>query len=272
MIIIYCQYSFMKPVLFISLLFSTMSYAHEPFLTAPISTTDNHRILITAGYSEEALNSEIALKDATFTITDPHQNVQTVQSNSTLKSASTFDLELPIEGTYKIQSVLSHQLQYTYFNDEWRTFFNIPANKVTDMKDRTFVIPSDFTTAPKLTEVTREWTIKSYVSKQHSSPLKEESDSSIHVNFSTHPTDIKANEPIVLKTTYQGLPLTDAEITIRSLGQNDEQAKHFTSDKSGQLAFKFPHTGQYLISVSQKFNPKVKPTLQRYTLISLSIR
>ncbi|HCK29127.1 MAG TPA: DUF4198 domain-containing protein, partial [Acinetobacter ursingii] len=55
------------------LMLTTSAFAHEPYL-APLSYhTENTQIPLIAGYAEEALNSEHALKDAKITVINPKQ-------------------------------------------------------------------------------------------------------------------------------------------------------------------------------------------------------
>ena len=87
--------STMKKYLCLALLFCSYGHAHEPYV-APLSyLTANTQIPVIAGYAEEALNAEHALKQAFLTVIQPDQNQLQVQPASTLKSATVFDLALP---------------------------------------------------------------------------------------------------------------------------------------------------------------------------------
>lgn len=262
----------MKKFILLGLLISSSLYAHEPFVSTPTNMTTNNHVLVTSGYTEEALNTEVALKNVTFNVVEPNNNIQTITPEPQLKSATVFDLPLAIDGTYQISSKISKQLQYTYFNNEWRPFFDIAADKVAPLSERTFLIPSDFKTPPQLSEVTREWTIQNYLSKKHSSAITYSVNNAIKVQFSTNPTEIKAHQPITLDISYDGKPLNNANVTLRSVGQTTKQAQHFVSDMAGKVSITFPQAGQYLVSVTPTVDGKVKPSTQRYTLISLTVQ
>ena len=145
---------------------TTLTYAHEPYV-APLSyITSNTQIPVISAYAEQALQAEYALKQPTFNIIQPDQSKISITSESTLKSASLIDLPLPQKGTYQISSKVSFPLKYVQHNKEWKTFFDMPADQAKDIKERDYVIPADFKKVPTLVEVTREWSIQSYVSKK----------------------------------------------------------------------------------------------------------
>ena len=48
--------------------FSTLNYAHEPYVAPLAYKTEQTQVPVVAGYAEEALNSEYALKDAKLTV------------------------------------------------------------------------------------------------------------------------------------------------------------------------------------------------------------
>lgn len=251
--------------------FSTLNYAHEPYV-APLSyITSNTQTPVISAYAEQALQPEYALKQPVFNIIQPDQSKISIASESTLKSANLIDLPLPQKGTYLISSQVSFPLKYAQHNKEWKSFFDMPADKAKPIKERDYVIPSDFKKAPTPIEITREWSIQSYISKEETSPIQSAIDSPIQVEFKTHPNNITAQQPIQIKITKYGQSLKAPELVIRAQGQEEDEATHLTVDASGFATLNFPHAGQYLVEVSEKSDKTAKPTNQYYTIISLGV-
>ena len=251
---------------------TTLTYAHEPYV-APLSyITSNTQIPVISAYAEQALQAEYALKQPTFNIIQPDQSKISITSESTLKSASLIDLPLPQKGTYQISSKVSFPLKYAQHNKEWKTFFDMPADQAKDITERDYVIPADFKKVPTLVEVTREWSIQSYVSKEEISPIQSKIDAPIQVEFKTHPNNITAQQPVQIIMTKSGKALKNAELVIRAQGQEEDDATHVTVDSNGLATLTFPHVGQYLVEVSEKLNKMAKPSNQYYTIISLDVQ
>ena len=251
---------------------TTLTYAHEPYV-APLSyITSNTQIPVISAYAEQALQAEYALKQPTFNIIQPDQSKISITSESTLKSASLIDLPLPQKGTYQISSKVSFPLKYAQHNKEWKTFFDMPADQAKDIKERDYVIPSDFKKAPTLVEVTREWSIQSYVSKEEISSIQSKIDAPIQVEFKQHPNQLIAQQPVQISITKDGKAIKNAELLVRSQGQEEDDATQINVDTNGLATLNFPHAGQYLVEVSEKETKGAKPSNQHYTIISLDVQ
>lgn len=256
--------------LFLSLA-TTLTYAHEPYV-APLSyITSNTQIPVISAYAEQALQAEYALKDMKFDVIQPDNSKINVAVESKLKSASIFDLALPQEGTYIISSKTSYPLKYVQHNKEWKVLYDTPADKAGDIKDRDYVVPSDFKKAPTPVEVKREWTIQSYVSKEKASTIQSKPDAPIQVEFKQHPNQLIAQQPVQISITKDGKAIKNAELLVRSQGQEEDDATQINVDTNGLATLNFPHAGQYLVEVSEKETKGAKPSNQYYTIISLGV-
>lgn len=175
----------MKKYLIIGSLLSSFAWAHQPYVAPNSYITNNTQIAVLAGYAEDALQAEHALKESSFTITDPAHKTSIIQPTSTLKSATVFDLALPQDGTYQISSQMSYPLKYALHDKQWKLFFDTTPEKAVALKDRDYVIPADFeqNKTPTLENITREWTIQSYVTKKKSTPISQTTESPLNVNF-----------------------------------------------------------------------------------------
>lgn len=269
----------MKNMVFVSALVASISavsvttYAHEPYIAPLAYVTENTQTPVISGYAEHALNSEYALKDVTFTVIDPAQTVSIIQPESTLKSATVFDLALPTDGTYKISSKVAYPLEYALHNKEWKLFHNVSADKAGAITERDYLIPDDFkkSKAPKLEKVSREWTIESYVTKNKTSTLTNKVDAPLNVTFSVHPNEIKAATPLNIQVQKANHVLKNAQVNILAQGTNEEQALKTLTNTQGIAEVKFPSAGQYLIEVTETVDAKKKPENQYYTIISVSV-
>ena len=259
------------PSLLSSSLFCTVAQAHEPYV-APLSyLTANTQIPIISAYAEQALNAEYALKQPSFTITQPDNTKSEIQTVGHLKSATVFDLPLKDSGTYQISTQISYPLKYVQHNKEWKMFFDMPADQATPIAERDYVIPSDFKKVPVPVEISREWSIQSFVSKDKTSPVTGITTSPIQVEFKTHPNSIYAQQPVQITIKKSGQTFKNAELLIRAQGQTDKQAQKVTVNPDGSATLTFPHAGQYLIEAGETFDTKNKPVNQYYTIISLGV-
>lgn len=103
-------------------LISTTGFAHEPYVAPVAYKTEQTQVPVIAGYAEEALNSEYALKDAKLTVITPKNELKTVNSEALNKSATVFDVDLPEEGTYIVQTQANYPLKYVYDQKAWHLF------------------------------------------------------------------------------------------------------------------------------------------------------
>ncbi|MBF7685026.1 DUF4198 domain-containing protein [Acinetobacter sp. B10A] len=256
-----------------ALVFSATVSAHQPYVSTLVGKTENSRTPIIAGYAEEALSSEAALKKAVFSIVDPDAQVSQITPETSLKSATVFDLNLPKEGTYKVHSTISYNIKYALQDKTWHMFLDMPADKAPAKASREYLIPSDFKKAPETVDIAREWTIQSYISKKQITAIKEVELAPIDLTFNIHPNEIKANQDVIIHAHNHNKDqhLGEIEISVRKIGQSDEQAKTLTTNKEGEASMRFATEGQYLVVATTKFNPQVKPTTQRYTIVSLHV-
>ena len=261
----------MKKYLCLALLYCSYSHAHEPYV-APLSyMTENTQIPVIASYAEQAFNAEHALKQVDLTVIQPDQSTITLQNQSSLKSASTYDLSLPQSGTYRLFAKTSFPLKYVEHNKTWKMLFDMPADKAKPMAERDYAIPSDFKKAPAPIEISREWTIQSYISKDKTSDVRTISEAPLQVAFKTHPNNIVAQQAVDIAISKSNKALNTAEVVVRAQGQMDKDAQHVTVHTDGTATLNFPHAGQFLIEVSEKSNPKAKPMNQYYSIISVNV-
>ena len=74
-----------KIVILSTVMLSSYSFAHEPYVAPLAFVTDNTQIPIIAAYAEQALHAEYAVQDPQFTIIQPDQKQATLQPTTTLK-------------------------------------------------------------------------------------------------------------------------------------------------------------------------------------------
>lgn len=262
----------MNRFLMVSLaLVCTTGFAHEPYVAPLAYKTEQTQVPVIAGYAEEALNSEYALKDAKLTVITPKNGLKTLNSEALHKSVTVFDVDLPEEGTYIVQTQASYPLKYVYDQKAWHLFFDMPADKAPPKTEREYLIPADLKTKMIKTEqVTREWVLQSYLSKEKTSDIQVPN-IPIKVDFSVHPNQIQAAQPIKLTISEKGKSLANAEVNLREKGATDKQAQQFKADSNGQVELNFPKAGEYLVEVTTPINLTVKPQNQNYTIISLNV-
>lgn len=264
----------MKKIVLLAAIVSTLSYAHEPYVAPLAYVTENTQVPVLAGYAENAFNSEYALKDATFNIIDPKQVITTIKPTTTLKSTTAFDLALPTDGTYRISSQVTYPLKYALHNKQWKLFYDASAEEAGEFAKRDYLIPDDFKKSkkPEFAEVTRKWTIESYVTKNKSTAITQKVDAPLNVSFSVHPNEIVVDQPLNIQVTKAGQHLKNAEINVLAQGNNESQRIKTRTNDQGIVEFKFPTSGQYLVEVTESIDSKLKPKDQDYSIVSLSIQ
>lgn len=263
----------MKKICFLVTFISTAIQAHEPYITPLSHFTDNSQVAIVAGYTEEALNSEHALKDFEITVTDPRQQSSKIKSSTNLKSVSVIDLALPQSGTYLIEAKTSFPLNYVKDQKDWKMLFEVPVDKAGPKSDRDYLIPDDFKNKKyQIEKITREWTLQSYITKHEAYLLTTNGTAPIQVTFQANPTTLKTNEPVQLKILKNNQALKNTDIHIRYKGESDKDAQNIKSDKDGNATITFKRSGEYLIEVTEHIESSQKPKNQFYTIISLSVK
>lgn len=260
-----------KLILCPALLFSASVFAHEPYVAPLAYSTDNTQIPVVAGYAEQALQAEYALKDAQFSIIPPNQTAYTVQDLQQLQAMTAFNLKLPESGTYTIYNKTTYPVQYVKYQQQWKILANVTAEQAPPLNERDYVIASDFKgQLPKKVETVREWSIQSYLSKTSTSDVAT-TEAPIQVNFQTHPNRIVAQQPVHVQILNSRKPFAQAELVLRAQGATEQQAQSIHVESNGIASLTFPHAGQYLLEVTEKVDPKATPKNQYYTIISLNV-
>lgn len=260
-----------KIVILSAVMLNSYSFAHEPYVAPLAFVTDNTQIPIIAAYAEQALHAEYAVQDPQFTIIQPNQKQATLQPTTTLKSATIFDLPLPEKGTYTVFAKTSYPIQYVQHNKQWKILADATTDQVPPLSERDYVIASDFKgKLPKKVDTVREWTLQTYISKQSTSAIAASS-APIQVNFSTHPNQLIAQQTVQLQIHKANKPLAQAELVVRAQGTTEAQALNIPVQNNGSANINFPHAGNYLIEVSEKFDNKTTPKNQYATIISVHV-
>ena len=109
------------------------------------------------------------------------------------------------------------------------------------------------------------------MSKEEISPIQSKIDAPIQVEFKQHPNQLIAQQPVQISITKDGKAIKNAELLVRSQGQEEDDATQITVDTNGLATLNFPHAGQYLVEVSEKETKGAKPSNQYYTIISLGV-
>lgn len=262
-----------KIVLLVSIL-STYSYAHDPYVAPLAYLTSNTQIPVLSGYAENAFNSEYALKDASFSILDPLQQSSNIKVDSSLKSATVFDLKLPIDGTYQISTKTSYPIKYAFHEGLWKPLYELSAKDAGERSNREYLIYEDFPQKKpsQVHEIQREWILESYVSKNKTTPVRKNPIFPIQVKFSVHPNEIKINQSVFLTIYKSGKTLKDAQVKVLAQGNNEEQAIELKHVSEQGYELKLPNFGQYRIEVTEKIDAKQKPQNQYYTIVTLAVQ
>ncbi|MDO4223711.1 MAG: DUF4198 domain-containing protein [Acinetobacter sp.] len=265
----------MKKLVLSTLLFTCASsvLAHDPFLAPVVYHTENAQIPVITSYTESALVPEYAIKDVKqIQVLTPNATQEQVET-TLLKSATVADLVLKDKGTYTIAAQASYPVKYTQHNKQWKAFFDMSAEKAKPLAERDYVIPSDFKKTPELVEIKRYWSLQSYVTKGETTPVQAVKDAPIQVAFSTHPSQLTAQQDVELSVQKSGKALANAKVEFARKGAEHDDVTELSTDAQGKVKLLFPKAGQYTIHVGEKFDAKqkAKPTDQHFTFINVEV-
>lgn len=270
MVIIYRVFRMKKSFTLLTLLCSINAFAHEPFIAPLAYITENTQIPVIASYAEDTLIPEYAMKDVKkIQVIDPKQNKHDIET-SMIKSATFANIELNEQGTYGISTTASYPLKYVYHQKQWKKFYDMTADKAKPIAERDYLIPSDFKKSPDSVEIKRHWLIQSFITKGKISDIHTIENYPLQVTFQTHPSQLKTTQSLTITAKKDKKP-AQVKIEIHAKGTKHENGTEFKTNEAGQTEIKFDKAGEYVITVSEPFDDKQKPTDQYYVITTVNV-
>lgn len=248
------------PVLACTLAAASAAHAHRPWLL-PSDTVMAAPAVITV---DGAVSTDLfafdhnPLRAESLSVTGPDGKPLAAPATQTGRLRTTFDLELPDEGTYRI-AVANAGLFANWEEDgepkRWRGTREAFAAEV----------PQD---AAKLQVTQNAMRVETFVTAgAPNTTALAATGSGLELAPVTHPNDLYAGEAATFALLLDGKPAPGVEVTVIADGTNFRNAQdeiRATTDAQGRVAIAFPQAGWYWFNASvQDANGLVPPATQR---------
>ena len=259
----------MKTVKFLLALTCSLAFtaeAHRAWLlpSATVLSSNDAWVTIDGAVSNDIFHADHApMRFDDLLITAPDGKSAQATNLNTGKFRSSFDLQLPQKGTYKV-AIASSGLMATWETAEGERRMWPPRGQKADPKDFATQVPKG---ANKLqvTEFSRR--METFVtSGTPSDTVLQPTKKGLELKPVTHPNDLFAGETAEFVFLMNGEPVADVKVTVIAGGmryRNDQQAIEVVTDKKGQFQITWPTAGMYWLSAQYRDNKVAKPATQR---------
>jgi len=256
----------LKLLLALSCSLAFTAEAHRAWLlpSATVLSSNDAWVSIDAAVSNDIFHADHApmrLDDLIITAPDG-QNIQPVNSN-TGKFRSTFDIQLPQAGTYKI-AIASSGVMATWQTAEGERRMWPERGQKADLNDFSTKVPKDAKNL-QVTDFSRR--METFVTAgTPSNEIFKPTKQGLELKPVTHPNDLFAGETADFIFLMNGKPAADVKVTVIAGGmryRNEQQAIEVTTDKKGQFQIAWPKAGMYWLSAQYSDKKAKKPATQR---------
>lgn len=240
--------------------------AHRAWLlpSATVLSSDDAWVSIDAAVSNDIFHADHApMRTEGVVVTAPDGATLQVQNAMTGKYRSTFDVQLPQKGTYKIA------VAYSGLMARWET--ETGERKMWPGRGER-ANPADFDKmVPKkaknleVSQFSRRMETFVTAGSPTESVLKA-TKQGLELVPVTHPNDLFAGEVATFQFQMDGKPVAGVKATIIPGGmryRNDQAAIEVESDKKGNISITWPQAGMYWLSASYRDDKAKKPATVR---------
>jgi len=240
--------------------------AHRGWLlpSSTVLSGDDAWVTVDAAVSNGIFHADHApMRVDGLTITAPDGTTLNAQNVSQGKFRSTFDVQLPQKGTYKIASASSGLMARWETETGERKMWPGRGEKAN---------PADFDKmVPKkaknleVSQFSRR--LETFVtSGSPSDSVLKATQQGLELVPITHPNDLFAGEAAEFQFLIDGKPAAGVKVTVIAGGmryRNDQEAIEVESDKKGKFSITWPQAGMYWLSANYLDNKAKKPATHR---------
>lgn len=256
----------MKKILAISFLSAALSVpalstAHD-FWLLPSSTVlsgEDSWVTFDGAVSNDKFHFNHApLRLNSLVITGPDGGQLEPQHTHTGKLRSSFDVQLPLPGTYRIAAVNSGVMALWKENGENRRWFGSSAELAGKVPAK----------ADDLRILQRSSRVETFVTQGRPTPV-EAPETGLGIRPLTHPNDLFAGEKAIFVVTLDGQPASGIEVELVPGGQryrNQVNEIVATTNKNGEFEVTWPNAGQYWLHFEHRDNKTSVPQAQSRNL------
>ena len=255
-----------KFLLALSCCLSLTAEAHRAWLlpSATVLSSNDAWVSLDAAVSNDIFHADHApMRLDDLIITAPDGKATQATNTNTGKFRSSFDVQLPQKGTYKI-AIASSGLMATWETAEGERRMWPPRGQKADPKDFSTLVPKDAKNL-QVTEFSRR--METFVtSGTPSDKVLQPTNKGLELKPVTHPNDLFAGEAAEFILLMNGKPAADVKVTVIAGGmryRNDQQAIEVVTDKKGKFQITWPAAGMYWLTAQYRDNKAAKPAMQR---------
>lgn len=231
---------------------SLSAIAHDLWIKADkyeINNEEQKVFALDVSRSEEAYIAESNHQINDLVMTTPQGKRKKISAGYSGKVKEVFEIEFDSSGTYHFESPES-QVFLTFYYDE-----NGNKHKIRMPKTQYFSLPKG--SKPDKT-IEKLLVTETYISYNGFSNVIQPSSPGLQIIFKQHPNKLRVGNELLFEVVYDGEPVTDAEVTFKSLNtfyyESFENTKvNLTSKDKGLVAFKPMLPGRYLLGVEHGF-------------------
>lgn len=240
--------------------------AHRGWLlpSATVLSGDDAGVTVDAAVSNGIFHADHApMRVDGLVITAPDGTTLAAQNINTGKYRSTFDVQLPQKGTYKIASASSGLMARWETENGERKMWPGRGEKA-DPADFDKVVPKKAKNL-EVSQFSRR--LETFVtSGSPSDSVLKATKQGLELVPVTHPNDLFAGEAATFQFLMDGQPVAGVKVTLIQGGmryRNDQAEIEVESDKKGNISVTWPQAGMYWLSASYRDEKAKKPATVR---------
>lgn len=240
--------------------------AHRAWLlpSATVLSSDDAWVSIDAAVSNDIFHADHApMRAEGVVVTAPDGTTLQVQNAMTGKYRSTFDVQLPQKGTYKI-AVASSGLMARWETETGERKMWPGRGERANPADFDKMVPKKAKNL-EVSQFSRR--METFVtSGSPTESVLKATKQGLELVPVTHPNDLFAGEAATFQFQTDGKPVAGVKVTIIPGGmryRNDQAAIEAESDKKGNISITWPQAGMYWLSANYRDDKAKKPATVR---------
>ncbi|WP_085297132.1 DUF4198 domain-containing protein [Cognaticolwellia mytili] len=240
----------MKKVILASMLATTCAsvHAHDIWIKADtheINSEEQKVFALDVSRSGQAYVAESNHEVKSLKMTSPKGTSTTLNADYSGKVKEVFEVEFKESGTYHFESPMTQVFLSFYFDEAGKE------HKIRMPKTEYHTLPKG--SKPEKT-VEKRIITETYVTYNGFSDVKQTSKDGLQIVLMQHPNKLRAGKPFSFKLTYNGQPIPEAEVALKSLNEfyyqdSDKVEVNLTAKDKGLVTFNAKYPGRYLIGV-----------------------
>jgi uncharacterized GH25 family protein len=240
--------------------------AHRAWLlpSATVLSGDDAWVSIDAAVSNDIFHADHApMRTENIVITAPDGKTLAVQNANTGKFRSTFDVQLPQKGTYKI-AMASSGIMATWKTEEGERKMWPGRGEKANPADFDKMVPKKAKDL-EVSQFSRR--METFVtSGSPTESVFNATKQGLELIPVTHPNDLFSGEAAQFQFLMDGKPVADVKVTVIPGGmryRSEQAAIELVSDKKGNISVTWPQAGMYWLSASYRDNKAKNPATVR---------